>query len=47
MKQEPRFIDEWKTRIPTNIDELIEKYRPKKIHEYKDGEKSVKVYETR
>lgn len=35
----------WKTRQPINIDELIQKYRPKQIKQYEENGQLIRVFE--
>lgn len=46
-KYEVMHVESWKTNQPRNLDELIEKYRPKQIAQYKENGIIIKVMEPR
>ncbi len=41
----PIHVKSWRTMNVTNIDEMIEKYRPKEIKVYEDNGKKVRVFD--
>lgn len=40
-----KCIEKWKTKEPTNIQELVDKYRPKEVKKYVENGVTVRVFE--